>query len=73
MKDFPRLDDLLCGRPLLDLRDGVEFNRRKLERLHKEIELEHNRMDELSAVDAGVLLGALNFIDGLLIKLRERI
>jgi hypothetical protein len=62
--EFRRLDDLLCGRKLVDPHDPNFIE--KLKELKDQISEELDTCSQLSDLNSGVLLGALNFILGML-------
>lgn len=63
------LDDLLCGKMLWNIKAPLSARIHRLRELKEELTAAHDAAvdsKDVSEIDVGVLLGALNLIDGLL-------
>ncbi len=67
---LPMLDALLTGKQLWDPKEPLIIRLIKMKEVREAIEKEHNYMldhpDDNSSLDIGVILGALNLLEGLL-------
>lgn len=66
---MPRLDDLICGRPLWHPKLRFEARVKAMKQVHAELEAEHAYLLETEPADefhACTLLGAMNLVEGLL-------
>lgn len=66
---MPRLDDLICGRPLWHPKLRFEARVKAMKKVHAELEAEHAYLLETEPGDefhACTLLGAMNLVEGLL-------
>jgi hypothetical protein len=71
MEKYERLDDLICaGRPpFWDESLPWDARRERILAVRKEVEHEYNEAltDDIGTIDTGVLFGALNLMDGLVL------
>ena len=65
---FPKLCEILHGNPLWDITLPIIDQKKEMIKVREEIEREWEEHLEqrYSSIDAGILAGALNVIDGLL-------
>lgn len=73
--EYPVLEILLCGgKPLWNINDGTKKRKQSIKKILKRLRDEHARSledEQVGPIDAGVLLGALSLVAGLLDEATE--